>query len=82
MQQVIRRSVVRAVTRRELWNGNREDVREWIRPDHPIRWSWSQHGRKRAEYAARLLEPEYGRLDVQRFATPAAARAWLESRRL
>jgi adenylate kinase family enzyme len=82
MRQVIRRSAVRAVTRRELWNGNREDVREWIRPDHPIRWSWSQHGRKRAEYGARLREPEYRRLDVQRFATPAAARAWLESQRL
>jgi adenylate kinase family enzyme len=79
MQQVVRRSVVRAVNRRELWNGNREDVREWIKPDHPIRWAWSQHARKRAEYEARFREPEYDHIDVQRFATPRAARAWLQS---
>ncbi|MGO9876150.1 MAG: shikimate kinase [Acidimicrobiia bacterium] len=79
MQQVIRRSVVRGVTRRELWNGNLEDPRDWIKPDHPIRWAWSQHGRKRAEYEARLGEPQYGHLDVQRFRTPSAARVWLQS---
>jgi adenylate kinase family enzyme len=79
MQQVIRRSVARAVTRRELWNGNREDAREWIKADHPIRWAWSQHGRKRAEYDARLREPHYGHLDVQRFQTPSVAGSWLRS---
>jgi hypothetical protein len=49
MQQVIRRSVPRGMFRRELWNGNREDPRNWLQPDHPIRWAWSQHGRKRTE---------------------------------
>ena len=79
MQQVIRRSVSRAITRRELWNGNREDAREWIKPDHPIRWAWSQHSRKRAEYEARFREPQYERIDVRRFRTPRATRAWLQS---
>jgi hypothetical protein len=79
MQQVIRRSVSRTVTRRELWNGNREDARTWLEPDHPIRWAWAQHGRKRDEYAARLTEPQYQALDVHRFRTPSEARAWLES---
>src|SRR5207249_5085245 len=32
MTQVIRRSVSRAITRRELWNGNREDPRGWVDP--------------------------------------------------
>ena len=79
MQQVIRRSVGRAITQRELWNGNRENAREWIKPDHPIRWAWSQHARKRAEYEARFGDPEHRHLDVQRFRTPPAARAWLEA---
>ncbi|HWG25619.1 hypothetical protein [Actinospica sp.] len=39
MRQVVRRSVVRAATRRELWNGNRETFRDWLDPDHPIRWA-------------------------------------------
>jgi adenylate kinase family enzyme len=77
MQQVSRRSVGRTITRRELWNGNREDVLNWFKPDHPIRWAWAQHGRKRAEYEARLTEPQYRRLEVLRFATPRATRAWL-----
>jgi adenylate kinase family enzyme len=77
MTRVTRRSVARAVTRRELWNGNKEDVRNFLQPDHPIRWAWSQHGRKRTEYAARFEQPEYAALDVHRFRSPNAAGAWL-----
>lgn len=77
MQQVIRRSVSRAVTRRELWNGNREDFREWIRADHPIRWAWTHHARKRVEYEARYREPQLAHLDVNRFRTPRETHAWL-----
>ena len=57
MWRVIRRSVARCVTRRELWNGNREHLREWLSPDHPIRWAWSQaeaRSRETAERAARF----------------------------
>ena len=79
MQQVIRRSVGRAITRRELWNGNREQAREWLNAEHPIRWAWAQHGRKRVEYEARFLEPQYQRLDVHRFGHPHDARGWLET---
>lgn len=48
MARVLRRSVVRAVTREELWHGNRESWREWLDPEHPIRWAWAQHAPKRA----------------------------------
>ena len=79
MQQVIRRSVSRGLRRRELWNGNREDPRMWLRASHPIRWSWTHHARKRVEYEARYREPQYAHLDVRRFRVPREARAWLES---
>ena len=79
MQQVLRRSLVRGLTRHELWNGNREDPREWLQPGHPIRWAWSQHGRKRAEYEARLGGPAHADLSVFRFRAPRAARTWLAS---
>jgi adenylate kinase family enzyme len=49
MSRVVRRSVCRAVTHKELWNGNRENWREWLDPDHPMRWAWSQFERKRAQ---------------------------------
>lgn len=54
MRRVVRRSIVRAATRRELWNGNRESFRDWLDPGHPIRWSWSQYERKRDQTADRM----------------------------
>src|SRR4051794_9102256 len=36
MARVIRRSASRAFVNRELWNGNREDIRNWIDSEHPI----------------------------------------------
>jgi adenylate kinase family enzyme len=78
MQQVIRRSVSRAITRRELWNGNQENPRTWLDPEHPIRWAWSTHGRKRPEYEARFAEPGYTHIHVARFRTPRDAQAWLD----
>ncbi len=79
MQQVIRRSTARGVTRRELWNGNREHPRDWVKFDHPIRWSWSNHARARLEFAARYRESQYAHLDVHRFRTPRETQAWLET---
>jgi adenylate kinase family enzyme len=79
MQQVIRRSVRRGATRQELWNGNREDPRDWLDAEHPIRWAWTHHARKRVEYEARYREPQYAHLDVHRFRAPRETRAWLEA---
>jgi adenylate kinase family enzyme len=50
IRRVVSRSVHRALTRVELWNGNREHWRQWNDPEHPIRWAWSTHARLRAEY--------------------------------
>lgn len=52
MVQVVGRSVHRAATGRELWNGNRERWRSWLDDDHPIRWAWSTFDRRRSEYEA------------------------------
>ena len=41
MYRVIRRSLVRAMLRTELWAGNRERWLHMLRPSHPIRWAWS-----------------------------------------
>ena len=35
--RLLRRSVVRAVTRRAYWNGNRESVAMWLHASHPLR---------------------------------------------
>ncbi|MEV7005377.1 hypothetical protein [Streptosporangium sp. NPDC051022] len=72
MRRVVWRSLLRAVTRRELWNGNRESVRDWLDAEHPIRWAWSQHDRRRQRTAERILRHPH--LGVVRLRTARAAR--------
>jgi adenylate kinase family enzyme len=64
--QVIKRSILRAIDGRELWNGNHERISEWLDPEHPIRWTWSTFERRRAEYARRAGSPEYAHLRFHR----------------
>ncbi|MER6171630.1 hypothetical protein [Streptosporangium sp. NPDC001681] len=74
MLRVVRRSIVRAVTRRELWNGNRESFRDWLDAGHPIRWAWSQYERRRDETADRInRHPD---LTVVHLRTSGEVRRW------
>lgn len=52
MYRVVKRSLGRVLFRRTLWNGNRESWRDLLRADHPVRWAWTSHPRRRADYAA------------------------------
>jgi adenylate kinase family enzyme len=76
--RVVRRSLVRGLLRKELWNGNRESLRNLLRePDHPVRWSWRYHADKRAHFEEITRRPENAHVQVIRFRTPAEARRWL-----
>ena len=78
MWQVCSRSFTRAALRKELWNGNREQFRRWLHPEHPIRWAWSTHGRRRAEYeAAMAADPDPERW--VRLRSRREVSAWLAS---
>jgi len=78
--RVIRRSVPRAMLRRELWNGNRERFfAMFTDPEHPVQWCWRHHARKRAEFEARIAEPGHAHVTVVRLRRPREARAWRRS---
>jgi adenylate kinase family enzyme len=80
MARVIRRSLLRALSGRELWNGNRERWRNLLEPDHPIRYAWRQWAPRRRELETLLDSGEYPHLAVLRLRRPAevaAARAAL-----
>jgi adenylate kinase family enzyme len=78
MTRVLRRSLARATYDRELWNGNREGFRDWVDPEHPIRWAWSQHAPRRAQVEARLAAGHaVDTPAVVRLGSPSAARRWL-----
>jgi adenylate kinase family enzyme len=66
MSRVIRRSVVRAMSRKKLWDKNEETFCGWLRPDHPI-WRISKTWRwRRQEIQEALMKGEYGHLAVLR----------------
>jgi len=75
MHRVLRRSVRRAVGRAPIFNGNTESFRDWLDPEHPIRWAWTTHSRVAVRvWAAMEQRPD---LAVVRLASPAEARRWL-----
>ena len=73
MHRVIRRSLVRALLRTEMWAGNRERWLHMLRPSHPIRWAWSTWHRRRREFGERLEQTDYAHLVVLRLRRPGEA---------
>ena len=77
MHRVLRRSFRRAVLREPIFNGNTERLRDWLDPEHPVRWAWSTHGQLPAKvHAAIEQRPD---LTVIRLRSPAEVRRWLAS---
>lgn len=84
MRQVTWRTVRRAATRQELWNGNREPLSNFLSlvpQESVISWAWHSHAKYRTRYAAEAADPANahlafirlgGRRDAARFlADPA-----------
>jgi adenylate kinase family enzyme len=60
IRQVLVRTVTRGVTRKELWNGNREPLLSLLRLDPEesiLRWAWVKHGEYSRRYAAAAADP-------------------------
>lgn len=80
MRQVIGRTVRRAITREELWNGNREPWANFVRWDperNIIRWSWTQHRKYQERFGSAMSDVRYAHLDFVRLTSHAEADAWL-----
>jgi adenylate kinase family enzyme len=71
MRRIARRTLVRWMQRQELWNGNRERLRDWPRSHHPLRHTWRNHARNRSHYE-RLKDDRWLRLR-----TPSQTAVWL-----
>jgi hypothetical protein len=69
MRRLIGRTARRALTRQELWNGNREPLTGMFRRDpreNLVRWSWQQHGEYARRYAAAASDPAHRHLTFVR----------------
>jgi adenylate kinase family enzyme len=76
MRRVIWRTLRRMATRAELWNGNREPLRNLFRFDPQesiIAWAWTSHRVYQRRYGAAQADPANAHLTFIRLRTPAEA---------
>ena len=81
MWQVSKRTIGRAITRRELWNGNREEWRNivsWAPERNMMRWTWTRHHQTRQRYE-QLLEPPPVGVEVFRLRSRREIEQFLDS---
>jgi adenylate kinase family enzyme len=80
MRQVVWRTVRRAVTRQELWNGNREPLRSlltWVPEESIISWAWHNHAKFRDRYGAAAADPANAHLAFVRLTSRRAIARFL-----
>jgi adenylate kinase family enzyme len=74
------RTLRRALTYEELWNGNRQTVkRAFFSRDSILLWAITTYGRRRREYPDLFARPEYAHLQTVRLRSPRQTRRWLKS---
>lgn len=74
MRRVIWRTVRRAITREELWNGNREPMSNFTRWDpekNVIRWAWVKYPDYRSKFLTAMANGTWSHADVYRLGSPA-----------
>jgi adenylate kinase family enzyme len=76
--RLLRRSLWRSLFQPELWNGNRECLRnQFLSWDSLFVWAVKTSRRRRREYARLLAQPEYAHLRALQYCSPGQTRRWL-----
>lgn len=79
--RVASRSLRRVVLRTELWNGNRESLRNLLSRDpyrNIILWSWTTHDRRRRQYTQAMDDPRWAHIEFVRLARRGEISDFLE----
>jgi adenylate kinase family enzyme len=77
LRRVLWRTTSRVISREELWNGNRETLRNALSRDSIVLWVITQHRSYRKKWPPRLASLEH--VDVVRLRSPREVREWLQS---
>lgn len=80
MRRVIRRTIRRAASREELWNGNVEPWNNFFDPrpeKNIIVWTWTRHPTTREKYQKKIEDSAWSHLDIIRLQTPAEVNNFL-----
>jgi adenylate kinase family enzyme len=81
IRRVVARTLRRALTREQLWNGNREPLTNLVRWDPNasiIRWAWVKHPEYAARYGAATRDPAFAHLHFVRLGSQAEIDAYLD----
>jgi adenylate kinase family enzyme len=84
MRQVTTRSLRRVVRHEQLWNGNRESMRNLLAWDphlSVVRWAWTQHGKYRDRFESAMASTDLERLEFVRLRSRREAEAFLARQR-
>ena len=76
--RLMRRTTRRLLTQEEIWNGNRETLRNQLRSDSLFIWALRTYPKYQRTYPVLFEQPEYQHLTVIRLTSPQAAEKWLE----
>ena len=82
MRRIVGRSLHRATTGVELWNGNTENLRNLFRrnpEENIVMWTWTRFDDIRDKYAERAADPRWSHVDVVRLRTQQQADDFLAS---
>lgn len=77
VRRVLHRSVVRTITRKRIFGGNRETLTGWFSRTHPVWYALTHSGRRRADIEA--LVNSHPRLALVRLIDHDDAERWLAS---
>ena len=75
--RLLRRTISRIISREELWNGNRETVRNQFRRDSLFVWAFQSYRKQQLTYPALFQQPEYQHIAFIRLTSPHATEDWL-----
>jgi adenylate kinase family enzyme len=79
MRRVVARTIRRAVTREELWNGNREPLSnfyKWDPMENIIRFAWVRYAASVERYSAAMEDPRYAGIRFVRLRSAAEVEAF------
>ena len=77
MSRLVPRTLRRIVTRQELWNGNRERMRDLfsrVPEQNLLLWSWSRHHMQVDRFEAAVSDPGWAHIRFIRLRTPREVR--------
>jgi adenylate kinase family enzyme len=77
LSRLVRRTLIRAIDRRTICNGNTESFRQMFSDESIIRWHFRSFARKRARIRAWAADPAAPA--VVRLTSPRQTRRWLAS---